>query len=224
MPYRAVLLDFDYTLVDSSRGAAECINYALREMGLAAVSHEQACRTIGLSLADTLARLAGEAQRARAAEFTHLFRLRADQVMADLTVLLPGVPAALAPLHRGGLRLGIVSTKYRYRIEGLLAREGLADLFSAIVGGEDVSQPKPEPEGLLLAAARLGVRAEECLYAGDTVTDAEAARRAGMAFVAVLSGMTGRDEFAGYLVRAFLPDLAGLPAFLGLYHAMDQFG
>ncbi len=216
MPYRAVLFDFDYTLADSSRGAAECINYALRGMGLAAVSHERACRTIGLSLPDTLARLAGEAQRARAAEFTRLFLARADQVMADLTMLLPAVPEALAPLHRGGLRLGIVSSKRRYRIEGLLAREGLTDLFGAIVGGEDVSQPKPDPEGLLLAAARLGAPVEDCLYIGDSVTDAEAARRVGIPFAAVLSGVTQRDEFTGYPVRAFLPSLAGLPVLLGL--------
>lgn len=222
MPYRAVLFDFDYTLVDSSRAVAECIDCALRGMSLPAVSPEQAHRTIGLSLPDTLARLAGEGERARAEEFVRLFRARADQVMNDLTVLLPSVPATLSALQRAGLQLGIVSSKYRYRIEEFLAREGLAGLVATIVGGEDVSQPKPDPEGLLLAAARLGVRPAVCLYVGDTIIDAQAAQRAGMSFAAALSGVTRRSEFAGYPVRAFLPDLAALPVLLGLDQALEQ--
>ena len=58
-PIKAILFDFDYTLADSSRGVIDCIGYALGALRLPPVSEEAACRTIGLSLADTLAALAG---------------------------------------------------------------------------------------------------------------------------------------------------------------------
>ncbi|HEY9503221.1 MAG TPA: HAD hydrolase-like protein, partial [Pyrinomonadaceae bacterium] len=55
--FNTVLFDFDYTLADSSQGAIDCINFALAEMGLAPVSDEAACRTIGLSLNETFLNL-----------------------------------------------------------------------------------------------------------------------------------------------------------------------
>jgi phosphoglycolate phosphatase len=118
--------------------------------------------------------------------------------MADKTVLLPGVRATVARLRARGLVLGIVSTKYRRRIEAILRREGLLAPFAAIVGGEDVAAHKPDPQSLNLAMARLRVTPDRALYVGDSVTDAEAARRAGLSFAAVLSGTTPREAFGVY--------------------------
>jgi phosphoglycolate phosphatase len=210
--FRSVLFDFDYTLADSSRGVADCINYALRNLGLAPVSYEAACRTIGLSLEDTLLQVAGKAHADKSARFSRLFVARADRVMAEQTVLLASVPGVVRELRGRGLTLGIVSTKYRYRIEAILARESLLAFFQVIVGGEDVSSHKPNPESLLLALARLGQQPGGALYVGDSVTDAEAAQRASLPFVAVLSGVTPREAFEGYEVWAVLESLSELVA------------
>jgi phosphoglycolate phosphatase len=211
---RAILFDFDYTLADSSQGVIDCIGYALRELGLPPVSDEAACSTIGLSLGDTLIALAGPQAASVSEAFARLFVERADRVMADQTVLLPRVGETLALLQGQGLDLGIVSTKYRYRIEGILRREGLLEPFAAIVGGEDVARHKPDPESLQLAMAKLDVGPEGVLYVGDSVTDARAARRAGVSFVAVLSGTTPREAFQRYAVCAAIESLAELPEVL----------
>src|SRR5688500_18468155 len=108
----SVIFDFDYTLADSSQGAIECINFALREMGLDGVSDEAACRTIGLSLAETFLTLGEHHEPHRCDEFHRLFVQRAEQVMANLTVLYESVPVMVETLRARGLRLGIVSTKY----------------------------------------------------------------------------------------------------------------
>ena len=214
MRFRAILFDFDYTLADSSLGVIDCIGFALRELGLPPVSDDAACRTIGLSLADTLAALAGPQPAEANAAFARLFVEQADRVMADKTVLFPGVRETMTRLQARGLTLGIVSTKYRRRIEIILGREGLLATFALIVGGEDVSAHKPDPASLCLAMERLGGGPEETLYAGDSVTDAEAARRAGTPFVAVLSGTTPREAFAGYDVLALLGGLDELGAWI----------
>jgi len=214
-PVQAVIFDFDYTLADSSRGVVECINFALDSLGLPAVSAEKACLTIGLSLSDTLVHLVGESAAAQSDEFVRLFIERADEVMADLTILFESVPQTIAVLKEQGLGLGIVSTKFRYRIESILRREGLLDVFDAIIGGEDVPNHKPNPEGLRLAMERLGRSPLDCVYVGDSVVDAETAERAGVPFVAVLSGATPREAFGACDVRQVLEHVCDLPGWIG---------
>ncbi len=213
---QAVIFDFDYTLADSSRGVVECINYALENLGLPAVSAERACRTIGLSLPTTFLTLGGQEHHALSDEFVHLFIRRADQVMADRTFLFEPVPQTISALQKAGLKLGIVSTKYRYRIETILNREGLSDSFDIIIGGEDVAQHKPDPAGLQKALDRLGCTPAEALYIGDSLTDAQTAQRAEVHFVAVLSGATPKDAFNGYPVYKFLEGVSELPDLLEL--------
>jgi len=211
---QAILLDFDYTLVDSSQGAIDCIDFALKALGLSPVSDEAACRTIGLSLPDTLIQLAGTQHADKRDAFTRLFVQRSDEVMAAKTTLFAWTPEVVRALKERGLALGIVSTKYRRRIEAVLEREHMLGLFDAIVGGEDISPHKPDPASLLLALERLGVRPENALYVGDSVTDAEAANRAGIPFVAVLSGKTRREDLNDHDVYRIIDSLRHLPDLL----------
>lgn len=195
---KAVIFDFDYTLADSSKGIIECIDYALRELGLTSVPTEVACGTIGLSLGDTFFKLTGINNTELKESFIRLFINRADEIMVGMTHFFEDVPNLIKLLKNKGIKLSIVSTKFRYRIETILEQHGMSELFDIIVGGEDVLCPKPDPEGLKMAIERLELHASDVLYIGDSVTDAETARRAGIAFAAVLSGVTKRDAFLDY--------------------------
>jgi phosphoglycolate phosphatase len=213
--FHAVVFDFDYTLVDSSRAVIACANYALGEMGLPLASDEVVCRTIGLPLPQVLVELAGEQERARGQDFQRLFVSLADKVGNALTVLLGPTAETIGALRGCGLRLGIVSTKMRYRMEGLLHREGLLADFDVIVGIEDVPVPKPDPTGLLMAIGRLQVAVQDCLYVGDSVVDAETASRAGVPFLAVLTGKTDRESLAAYPHVGIAGSVADVPGVVG---------
>lgn len=207
----AVLFDFDYTLADSSDGVCDCIDHALRQLDLPPVTRLQACRTIGLALPDTFAAVAPSAPPSLATAFARLFVERAEEVMVAGTTIYPGVAGALRALGAGGVLLGIVSTKYRRRIQAILRREGLADAFAVIVGGEDVAAPKPDPAGLVQAQRQLGAAATAAVYVGDSVVDAQTAARAGRRFVATLTGTTPRHAFAPYPVAACIEGVHQLP-------------
>lgn len=213
--FQAVIFDFDYTLADSSEGAVDCINFALNEMGLDCVSAEAACRTIGLSLSETFLTLGEHHERTRCDEFHQLFVKRADEVMVNLTVLYDSVPATIDALVQQGLRLGIVSTKYRRRIDGVLKREALAHGFQVVIGGDDVAEHKPDPQGLFEAIKRLECSPESVVYVGDSIVDAEVAKRAGVPLIVVLSGVTPREHFDRYEPLAVLQNIGELPKFLG---------
>jgi phosphoglycolate phosphatase len=201
--FSAIFFDFDYTLADSSRGAVECINFALKNLGLPAVTDEEAFQTIGLSLPDTFRCLAGKRSDEQHREFISLFIHRADQIMADLTVLFKSVPKTISKLKKQGFTLGIVSTKFHYRIEAILDRESLLHAFDIIIGGEDVSKHKPDPEGLLKAMEKAQSLPSDTLYVGDSLVDAETAKRAGVSFIAMLTGTAVKDSFEGYEVYRF---------------------
>jgi phosphoglycolate phosphatase len=130
--------------------------------------------------------------------------------MSDLTVLFEFVPGVIDKLRSRGFSLGIVSTKFRYRIESVLRREGLLGAFAVIIGGEDVAKHKPDPTGLLTAVERLGSAPASTLYVGDSVTDAQTAERAGIPFVAVLSGVTPREAFRNYATCKVVESLSDL--------------
>jgi phosphoglycolate phosphatase len=177
-----------------------CISYALDNLGLPTVSDELLLQTVGLSLQDTFESLSGEEDAERGAEFARLFVEKADEVMADMTHVFEDVKGLLTRLRDEDVKLGIVSTKFRYRIESILRREDLLGSFSVIVGGEDVTRYKPDPEGLLKAVEALEVSPLKSVYVGDSVVDAETAGRAGIPFIAVLTGVTSREAFEGYPV------------------------
>ena len=207
---QAALFDFDYTLADSSEGIFTSFNYALSQMGLDEVSREEIAPTIGLYLPDALAALKGEENRPRGAEFLSHFTDKADEVMEDATFFLPGATRVLKTLSERGLTIGIVSTKYRYRIRSILRRDGLDAAVQVVIGGEDVERHKPAPEGLLKASARLEVPLRDCIYVGDNEVDALAARDAPMPFVAVLTGSAPRALFEAYPHRAILNSIADI--------------
>ncbi len=208
---QAVIFDFDYTLADSSQGAFECINFALDEMGLDRVAAEAACRTIGLSLHETFFTLAEHHEPRRCDEFHRLFVQRAEQVMSNLTVLYESVPATIHALRECGFKLGIVSTKYRRRINEVLEREALVDGFQVVIGGEDVEEHKPHPQGLLEAIKKLECSPASVVYVGDSVVDAELAKRTGVPLIVVLSGVTPREHFDKYEPIAVLENVSELP-------------
>ena len=212
--FRSVIFDFDYTLADSSEGAVECVNYALKSMGLPQAAGVTIRATIGMALKDIYKSLTGDTRQSRAMEFARLFAIRADQVMLDHTVLFDFVKAPLRRLEGRGLSLAIVSTKFRYRIEAFLRRECLFDAFKVIVGGEDVKEHKPDPTGIRLALQRLACNPAEAVYVGDSTVDAEAAARASIPFIAVLSGVTTRQAFRKYGPLSVIDDVRFLPALL----------
>ena len=213
---RTILFDFDYTLADSSTGVIACTNFALEALGLPVAPPDVIRQTIGLTLEDSFAQIVGAsvpADRFSAAskEFDRLFIRQADAIMAGHTMVFPFVADAAHALKRRGLALGIVSSKFRYRIEHVLEREDLRADFDVIVGREDVIASKPDPEGQFTAMSALGGVPENTCYVGDSVTDAKTAQRAGTAFIAVLSGVTTQAAFNAHACQSFVASVAELP-------------
>ncbi|MEO6698535.1 MAG: HAD-IA family hydrolase [Paraperlucidibaca sp.] len=118
--------------------------------------------------------------------------------IADHSQLFDGLDAVLLKLEADGIAWGIVTNKPTRFTSPLLKALGLAGRAAAVVCADEVTQTKPHPEPMLLACARAGVAARECIYVGDHARDIEAGRRSEMLTVAagwgyLADGETMRD-------------------------------
>ena len=210
MTYKTYIFDFDYTLADSSKGIVLCFRRILERHGHTGASDDDIRRTIGKSLEESFTLLCGVTDADTLRTYRKEYEREADTLMTVNTRLYPEVKEVLTALKAQGAQLAILSTKYRRRIGELVSQEFPAGFFDLIVGGEDVTHPKPHPEGLQKALTQLGAAPAETLYLGDSTVDAETAQAAGVDFAGVLHGVTTRDELAAYPHVAIYTDLRGL--------------
>lgn len=216
MSYHGVFFDFDYTLGDSTAAIAEGYRLGFLALGLDPPTEEQVRHTVGLTLADGYALLTGDHNPERQEAFYHSFQHTVGveaggegrRLMIEGTTLFPGAEELLLALKHAGVRTAIVSTKPGSTIRRIFEHQGRKDLLDLVVGGDEVTQAKPHPQGLRLALERLGLSAEQVLFCGDTVIDAATAQAGGCDFCAVLNGTTKADAFERFPCVHTAPDLA----------------
>jgi HAD superfamily hydrolase (TIGR01509 family) len=97
---------------------------------------------------------------------------------------LPGVRGWLSVLKEGGFRMGVASSAPPANIEALIEELDMRQCFDALVSGADLPG-KPDPFLFLETARRIGVPARRCVVVEDAIAGVEAAKRAGMACIAV---------------------------------------
>ncbi len=210
MKYAAVLFDFDYTLADSSRGIVTCFSNVLNNNNFSGFTEETIKRTIGKTLQESFSILTGVTDGERLEALRIEYGRQADVHMTVNTFLFPEVERVLTELKNQGVMIGIISTKYRFRIMEFLDKYFPAGFFDIVIGGEDITYHKPHPEGLLKAMEMLEVTTENTLYVGDSLVDAETAYRAGVDFIGVTSGMTMAAEFDAFPYVRVIRDMGEL--------------
>ncbi len=168
--FDAVIWDYDGTLVDT-RGADEAaVAELLARDPAAAGGAELFWAAEGRPIIERLEL----AWPGRADEVLPLF----DQRISPVT--FRGISRVLADLGRRRMHLAVVSSRRLEPLEWGLTACGLRPHFETVVGLDCVRNPKPDPEGLLLASARLGVDPPRAVYIGDRDVDVDAGRHCGM--------------------------------------------
>ena len=206
--YKAFIFDFDLTLADSSKGIFICYKKCLEHFGYSKPNNDEIFSTIGHTIKDSLGLLIGEKPE-NIDEMHKYYVSLADEYMVENTDFYSNVIDVLQLLKQSGIKVGIVSTKFRYRIMQSFERAGTFPV-DEIVGGEDVKTHKPDPSGLLLMLNRLGVSKSETLYIGDSFIDAETAQNADVDFAGVLTGSTTAatfDKYPNIMIRESVSDI-----------------
>ena len=180
-----ILFDLDGTLIDSTEAILEGFTVAFKTFNRNVPSDEAIKKEIGYPL-DVMFPTLGIPQEEVTAHVL-AYKEHYRKIACQKTILLPEAREAviLASKHA---KLGVVTTKTaKYSIE-LLEYMGLMDYFDVLIGREDVEHPKPHPEPILKALAKMKNITTKHWMIGDTPMDLEAAKAAGIYSVAVTCG------------------------------------
>lgn len=210
----AVLFDIDGTLVDSTYLHVHAWMRAFADLGEELARPVDAWRIhrgIGMGSSLLLADLLGDdADRlADRAKEGHAHRYRE---LADLQRPFDGARELVRAVAERGARTVLATSAAPEELEELLTTLDLADVLTGVTSDKDVESAKPEPD-LIQAALRIAdVPPERAVLVGDTGWDVEAAARAGVPCVAVLTGGVSEAELRGAGAAAVYRDVAALLA------------
>jgi len=210
-PPRAILFDWDNTLVDSWGTIHDALNFLMRAMAVPEWTLAETKQRVRLSLRESFPLYFGE----RWEEARGIYLDRFAAIHLDRLTALPGREAMLRELAGQGVFLGVVSNKTGEFLRREVASLGWSHYFGSVVGAGDAVADKPAAEPVHLALAPSGVAAgDEVWFVGDTAVDMECARSAGC--VAVLLGeLSSAEEFAHF------PPLLSFADEVGLFRSLE---
>lgn len=192
--FRTVLFDLDGTLLDSIRLIIDSYHHTLSAHGLPAKTDEHWLAGIGTPLRVQFREWAGDPVL-----LDRLIETYRDFNISNHDTRVSAYPGAVELVHtvrRRGFQTGLVTSKQRAGAERGLRFLGLVDAMDIIVAADDVTNPKPHPEPLLIATRQLGAAVESSIYVGDSIHDMECGRAAGMETAAALWGPFERSLLA----------------------------
>ena len=189
---RAVLFDLDGTFADTAPDLGRALNRMRADRRLEPLSIETLRAHASSGARGRIKAGFGLAPGNEEYETLRLrfLALYEENLCVD-TRVFDGMATLLDALERRDLRWGIVTNKAKRYTDPLLRELGFDARAACVVSGDSTPHVKPHPASLLKAAELLALGAADCLYVGDDIRDIQAARAAGMRFVAAGWGYLG---------------------------------
>lgn len=205
----AVLLDIDGTLVDSNYLHVHAWVQAFADTGRP-VDAWRIHRCIGMGSSLLLAELLGDEDAEALGDDVKERHTEHYAALSGLQRLLPGARELVRAVADRGAATVLATSAAPEELARLRAVLDLDDVVTAITSDQDVQDAKPAPELIEVALERAGVPAERAVMVGDAVWDVQAAARAGVPCIGLLSGGTSRDDLRAAGAVAVYDDAAAL--------------
>ena len=192
MKYTTIIFDLDGTLLNTLADLAAATNHALAEHKLPQRTTDEVRLFVGNGIHKLIERAVpadtpAELQEAVFASFNRYYK----EHCADSTRPYEGVPQLLQQLRTAGCRTAIVSNKADYGVQAL-AKQYFDGQLDAACGERAGIAKKPAPDMLLAIMQQLKAEPASTIYIGDSDTDLDTARNAGVACIGACWGFRGR--------------------------------
>ena len=209
METQLLIFDLDGTLIDSRADLAAAINHMRGQFGLEPLS----LKTISSYIGNGSRKLVERSLQGANVDIEEAMRLNKEYYGAHLTVhttLYEGVAEGLRKLAAAGHKLAVLTNKPGDPSREILKHFGIAECFEAIVGGGDVPQLKPEPDGIFHCMKRTGIEKDRVCMVGDHYTDLAVAENAGVRSALVRYGF---GEERGYKPNVYFASFQELVSY-----------
>lgn len=194
---KLLLFDLDGTLVDTMADIAAAVNHALCAHGLKKRTLDEIRMFIGDGAEMLIRRACGHADESIIKSVSNDFMLYYWHHLYDFSVPYDGICDALKNLKNAGAKLAVVTNKPSVAAKPIIDRF-FDGLFDAVLGVSGPCDRKPQPTQAFKAAEICGVPLCDAIMIGDSGTDIETARAAGIKCCSVLWGYRTVDELAPY--------------------------
>lgn len=181
-----IVWDWDGTIADSTGMITHAILKAAEQVGLPALTPEQASSIIGLGLRESIQALYGDIPAQQVQALANQYNINYYAGQSDI-LLFDGVPEIIAALSRHGYKMAVATGKSRRGLDFALQHTGLGRYFHA-TRTVDECFSKPHPQMLDELMDDLVVMPERTLMIGDTSYDLHMANNAGVSAIGVTYG------------------------------------
>ena len=197
MTKRTVIFDLDGTLADTSGDLIAAANSCFRGLRLGDLLDPTADAATALRGGRAMLRLGfsrieGFGEGEVDAQYPVLLAAYAEAIDTH-TILYPGAMDAVERLRMADYAIGIATNKPEGLAETLMTRLGVRDAFASLIGADTLPVRKPDPEHHFEAVRRAGGDIARSLLVGDTATDRDTSRNAGVPSILVTFG-PGRED------------------------------
>ena len=190
-----VLFDLDGTLVDSAPDLIAALNQALHDQDLNSISSTELKPYISYGAAAMINQCLDSNHDARTRSNILENMLSHYQAnIAEHTRMFNGISTILNNIEASGLKWGVVTNKRKRFTEPLMQALGLTHRAACIVSGDSTAYSKPHPQPMLNACQIANVKADECLFIGDSALDIEAGNNVNMKTLAAVYGYLKPDD------------------------------
>ena len=192
------IFDLDGTLVDTAPDFKNSINYMLNELNESEVSLKEIRNWVGYGARELIRRTVVNKNiphdEQRIEEMLKIFLLHYTHNIDDDSVLFNNVRNVLEFLKDNGIKLAVCTNKMERLSNILLEKLNVLHMFDYLVGGDSLSKSKPDPFPLLNICEKLNTEISDSIMIGDSVTDLNAGKGAGMPVVLVSYGYTDNKD------------------------------
>ena len=179
--------DFDGTLVDTFADITNSVNLALAEMNIQSLSRETIRRNIGSGVVNLMSRSLEGSGCDDVEIAVSFFQKHYNNHLLDQTKLYPNGREVVE--HFSKKKNAILSNKPISFVEKILIELNFLSLFDSVLGGDSLSERKPNPMGLQLLMTNLNCPVKEVLMIGDSAIDIETGKNAGVLTCGVTYGL-----------------------------------
>lgn len=190
---KLIMIDVDGTMVDSVPDLAYCVDQTMILMGRDVWGEEKVRHWVGNGVPKLVERsisgtLEGKVNRKDFEKAYDIFLELYAQNTSVRSCLYDGVMEGLSYIKDQGYLLGCVTNKAEQFTLPILKDLGIIDNFKIVISGDTLEKKKPDPLPLIYAANFFGVRPEESIMLGDSISDVIASRAAGYKVICMSYG------------------------------------
>jgi phosphoglycolate phosphatase len=214
-----ILIDVDGTLVDSVPDLAYCVDEMMKQLDMPVHGEAKVREWVGngverLCRRALIGQLHGEPDDALFEKGYPIFLALYAENTSKRSCLYPGVEEGLDYLQAQGYKLGCVTNKAAEFTHPLLKDLGIFNRFEIVISGDTLPKKKPDPLPLLHGAEHFGVKPENAMMLGDSMSDVKAARAAGFQIICMSYGYNHGEDIRDYNPDAVIDSMAELKGIL----------